>query len=283
MSMRRHAPASSAPKILSCKRLVGTLDPVPSIREHRPRDHPICSDCIGAGHPARSVPPFGREGRRSRHPTGADRDRGARKRWRDRVGYRPPSGARRGQPRVPHRGRMIERSVAVGDRVEAGRADARLEPDNELTALHPARAAVAAAAARLTQTRNAYSRQATLLQRGFTTRALYDEAAYASQTAQAEADAAQAQADTAENQLRFTELIADPAGVVVARGAEPGEVVAAGQMIVQIARQGGRDAVFDVPARLIRMVPGSPEIEVSLTAEPDIKTTRPRPRGGPSG
>ncbi|HEY9346810.1 MAG TPA: efflux RND transporter periplasmic adaptor subunit [Inquilinus sp.] len=169
-------------------------------------------------------------------------------------------------------GRMIERPVAVGDRVEAGQVIAKLDPDDELSALQSARAAVAAASARLTQTRNAYDRQATLLRRGFTTRALYDEATFAWRTAQADADAAQAQAETSENQLRFTELIADSAGVVVARGAEPGEVVGSGQMIVQIARQGGRDAVFDVPASLIRMVPGNPEIEVSLTAEPEIKT-----------
>ena len=40
-----------------------------------------------------------------------------------------------------------------------------------------------------------------------------------------------------------------PAASVTAIGAEPGEVVRAGQMIVKIARQGGRDAVFDVPAQ----------------------------------
>lgn len=275
MSMRRHgAPAPSAPKILSRKRLVGTSDSMPSVREHRnlaiTRSVAIVlalatlpaacrpSDEKAAGADIRPVRTVTVE----RGSDGEIVSVTGRLQAQDEVGLAFRIG-----------GRMIERSVAVGDRVEAGRVIARLEPDNELTALHSARAAVAAAAARLTQTRNAYSRQATLLQRGFTTRALYDEAAYAWQTAQAEADAAQAQVDTAENQLRFTELIADSAGVVVARGAEPGEVVAAGQIIVQVARQGGRDAVFDVPARLIRMVPGSPEIEVSLTAEPDIKTT----------
>ena len=38
---------------------------------------------------------------------------------------------------------------------------------------------------------------------------------------------------------------------MTAVGAEPGEVVQAGQMIVQVARQDGRDAVFDVPAQVI--------------------------------
>ena len=45
---------------------------------------------------------------------------------------------------------------------------------------------------------------------------------------------------------------------VTARGAEPGEVVQAGQMIVQIARQDGRDAVFDVPPQVKDRRPTDP-------------------------
>ena len=40
------------------------------------------------------------------------------------------------------------------------------------------------------------------------------------------------------------------AGVVTARGPEPGEMVSPGRMIIQVARDGARDAVFDVPARI---------------------------------
>ena len=45
----------------------------------------------------------------------------------------------------------------------------------------------------------------------------------------------------------------DPAlaGVVTARSVEPGEVVQPGQVIVQLARDDGRDAVFNVPARFL--------------------------------
>ena len=52
------------------------------------------------------------------------------------------------------------------------------------------------------------------------------------------------------DRVGYTTLTADGAGTVTARGAEPGEVVQAGQMIVRLARQGGRDAVFDVPAHV---------------------------------
>ena len=55
-------------------------------------------------------------------------------------------------------------------------------------------------------------------------------------------------------------------------GAEPGEVVQAGQMIVRLARQDGRDAVFDVPAQVIRNAPADPEVQVFLTEDPTVKT-----------
>ena len=62
----------------------------------------------------------------------------------------------------------------------------------------------------------------------------------------------------AADRVSYTILLADAAGSVTARGAEPGEVVQAGQMIVTIARKDGRDAVFDVPAQVLRSAPSDP-------------------------
>ena len=41
-------------------------------------------------------------------------------------------------------------------------------------------------------------------------------------------------------------------------------------MIVRLARQDGRDAVFDVPAQLLRSAPPDPQIMVSLTDDPKV-------------
>lgn len=62
-------------------------------------------------------------------------------------------------------GRMIERPINVGDRVQAGQLLARLEPHNELNALRSAKADLAAAQAKLTQVSNHFDRQETLLSR----------------------------------------------------------------------------------------------------------------------
>jgi RND family efflux transporter MFP subunit len=167
-------------------------------------------------------------------------------------------------------GRMIGRPVNVGDRVEAGQVLATLDPVNEQNALRSAQAALTAAEGQLVQSRNAYGRQEHLLRNGFTTRANYEQALQAMQTAQAQVDSAEAQLEIAQDRVAFTELKADVSGTITARGAEPGEVVQAGQMIVQLAHEGGRDAVFDVPAQVLRAAPADPIVTVRLTDDPSV-------------
>src|SRR5262249_23645181 len=58
--------------------------------------------------------------------------------------------------RIP--GRMTERSVNVGDRVEPGQVVAKLEPHDELNALRSAQAAVAAAQAQFAEANSNFER-----------------------------------------------------------------------------------------------------------------------------
>lgn len=167
-------------------------------------------------------------------------------------------------------GRMIERSVNVGDQVKAGQIVARLDPQNALNTLRSAQAAVAAAESQLVTAANTFDRQERLLVNGFTTQANHDAARTALQAAQSSLDDAEAQLKIATDNVSYTDLVADAPGTVTARGAEPGEVVQAGQMIVQLARQGGRDAVFDVPANILRTAPPDPLIRVALSDDPSV-------------
>lgn len=162
-------------------------------------------------------------------------------------------------------GRMIERLANVGDKVEAGQVIARLDPLNALNNQRAAQAALAAAQSQLVTASNTFDRQDSLLTRGFTTRANHDVARSNLQAAQSAVDNAEVQLRIAEDNVSYTELVADSAGTVTARGAEAGEVVQAGQMIVQIAREDGRDAVFDVSAQMLAAAPADAVIRVSLT------------------
>lgn len=170
-------------------------------------------------------------------------------------------------------GQLVERLVSVGDQVTAGQLVARLDAETQRNAVDAARANAAAAMARLVEARNTIARYEPMLERGFVARQQFDRAVESRNAAEAQLDAAEAQLRTAENQLSFTELVADAAGIVTARGAEPGEVVAAGQMVVQLAREGGRDAVFDFPARVKDGISADTVIEVLSSTNPNVRAT----------
>ena len=118
-----------------------------------------------------------------------------------------------------------------------------------------------------------FERQRQLLAKGHTPRARFDQAQKALQNARSQVDDTEARLEIARDRVSWTTLTADAEGTVTARGAEPGEVVQAGQMIVRLARQGGRDAVFDVPAQLLRSAPSDVEVTVRLTDDPTVTAT----------
>jgi len=168
-------------------------------------------------------------------------------------------------------GKLIERLVNIGDRVTAGQLVARLDPQNELNALRSAQADLVAANAELTQAQGTEERQRQLLQKGVTTRTQYEQAVQHFETARSRVHSAEARLRIAEDRRSYTELHADAPGAVIAKGAEPGEVIRAGQMIMQVAHEGAKDAIFDVPVQLMRA--GKPaEVEVYLADNPKIRT-----------
>jgi len=173
--------------------------------------------------------------------------------------------------RIP--GRLIERSVNVGDRVRPGQVLARLEQMNERNQLLSAQAALNAANADLVRARDEFARQKSLIDEGFTTRAALDAATAAFRAAEAQVKSATAQVAMAQDLVGFTVLTADAPGAVVARGAEPGEVVQAGRMIVRIALDGGVDAVFEVPPQVVRRAARTQQVTVALTDDPTVTTT----------
>jgi len=100
----------------------------------------------------------------------------------------------------------------------------------------------------------------------------YDVALRQLKTTKAQLDAMEARLKSAEEQLSYTELKSDATGVVTQKGAEVGEVVPAGKMVLQVAQQTGRDAVFDVPAQAIRdRLSLGAQGEVWLADNPNIK------------
>lgn len=170
-------------------------------------------------------------------------------------------------------GRLVERAVGVGDAVRPGQLIARLDPQNEESGLQVARAQLASARAQQVEARNNFARMRDLVAENAVARATFEQAEAMMKTADSAVEAAQSQVALAENRLSYTRLVSDVAGVVTAQGAEPGEVVGAGRMIVQVAKEGAREAVFDVPARVKDAAPARPAIVVTLVSDPKVTAT----------
>ena len=170
-------------------------------------------------------------------------------------------------------GRMLARRVNVGQELRPGDVSPNSTRNRSGMACGRRRPCLPPRRPRSTKPPTTSSASKTLVGKGWSTRVQYDAAEKTFQTAKASVDAASAQLHTAEDQLGYTQLVADAAGVVTATGAEAGEVVRAGQMIVTVAQHDGVDAVFDVPDSLMRQVTPDAPITVALTDDPKIQTT----------
>ena len=170
-------------------------------------------------------------------------------------------------------GRIIARRVDVGQEVQTNQLVAELDPQPMRDALRTEQATLAAAEAALQEATKNLERQRVLNKQGVASGHQLDTAERNFQTARAQVDADAAQVHDAESRLGYTQLRADAPGFVIATGAEAGEVVRAGQMIITVAQQGGVDAVFDVPATLIRQVSPDALITVTLSDDPNVRTT----------
>jgi RND family efflux transporter MFP subunit len=168
-------------------------------------------------------------------------------------------------------GQLIARTVEIGDRVRQGQLLARLDSQNEQSGLQAAQAQLVAAQVQLADARNNFTRMKNLIVDNAVSRASYDHSEALLRTAEAQVTAVRSQVELAQNRVNFTRLNADAAGVVTARGPEVGEVVAAGQMIVQIAQAGAVDAIFDVPAPVKDAASRTSAIWVSLVSDPGIR------------
>ncbi len=171
-------------------------------------------------------------------------------------------------------GRLTERLVDVGDTVEPGQLLARLDPTDEENGLRAAEASLVAAEGQLCEARIDYDRQRQLYERQIAARVAFERAEQLFITRQSAVDAAAAQVGIARRRLADTELYADAAGVITAVGAEPGEVVQAGRMIVEKSQDGGLDAVFDVAAGVLGREPARPGGH--RRADPDARASPPR-------
>jgi len=150
--------------------------------------------------------------------------------------------------RVP--GKILERLVDAGQSVKRGQALMRIDPVDLKLAMRAQAESVAAARAFARQTAEDEARYRDLVAGGAVSASAYDKVKAAAESAAAQLNAAEAQAEVARNESNYSVLFADADGVVVETLVEPGQVVAAGQVVVRVAHAGSREAVIELPETL---------------------------------
>lgn len=170
-------------------------------------------------------------------------------------------------------GKIVERNVDVGDRVEPGTVLARLDTADLALSLKSAEAALAGAQSQLAVAQSAYERAQKLFASGFTSRSILDDRKLALDQAKSSLDAARSARDQAVNQNAYSQLTSDIAGVVTSVNAEAGQVVAAGVPVVTVARDGDKEVAIAVPESEIRFFHEGDPLSVRYWADPALRQT----------
>ncbi|CAH2922962.1 MAG: CzcABC family efflux RND transporter, membrane fusion protein [uncultured Paraburkholderia sp.] len=138
-------------------------------------------------------------------------------------------------------GKIVERRVRLGDIVKNGQIVARLDPADAQKNAAGAQAQLAAAEHSYQYARQQLERDRAQAKENLIAPAQFE------QTTNAYASAAAQQAALAKDQLQYTTLVADHAGVITAEQADTGQNVSAGQAVYNLAWSGELDVVCDVP------------------------------------
>jgi RND family efflux transporter MFP subunit len=166
-------------------------------------------------------------------------------------------------------GKIMERKVDVGAQVKKGQLIARLDAAdvnlNAAAAMADVRSAEASHALAVAE----LERQRQLFARKFISASALDIREAELKTSAARLAQVKAQANVSGNQTRYANLIADRDGVVTMIRAEPGQVVEAGEAVVQIAILKETEVLVAVPeSRMAEVQPGFP-VTIKMWANPN--------------
>lgn len=144
-------------------------------------------------------------------------------------------------------GKIVERIVNVGDRVNVGDLLARIDATDYELAVRSATANLEAAERQVETVELVRDRAKQLLARKFASQAQFDQAVLSYNQAVATRDAAKSALSQAKNQVVYTNLVADRPGIVTAINADVGQVVGSGTPVATVAVEGEKEVQVAVP------------------------------------
>lgn len=144
-------------------------------------------------------------------------------------------------------GKVTERLVDIGDRVQPGDVVARIDPTDYKLAVDSAEASLAAAEKGVETAELANVRAHELFKKDAVPKQQMEQAQLAYDQAVSTRTAAAASLDQAKNQLSYADLKSDRDGIVTAISADRGQVVAAGTPVLTVVADDQKEVQIAVP------------------------------------
>jgi multidrug efflux system membrane fusion protein len=165
-------------------------------------------------------------------------------------------------------GKIVERTVRLGDVVRRGAVVARLDAADADKQAAAARAALDAAEHRLTFAQQTLDRDNAQFAQHLVAESALQQSQDAYSAARSARDQAADQSVVAGNTLKYHALVADHDGVVTSENADTGQYVAAGQAVYGLAWTGDIDINLDAAASDVARMPVGQPAEVAFSALP---------------
>ena len=165
-------------------------------------------------------------------------------------------------------GKIVARYVDVGARVRRGQALARLDPADVGLQAEAAKAQVAATETEYKFAQAEFERYQNLQREKFISASALDAKRNTLDANRAKYEQAKANLAVSQNQASYATLVASEDGVVTTVNAEPGQVVAAAQSVVRIAREDEREVAISVPENRIGELKSAQQLVAVLSANP---------------
>lgn len=165
-------------------------------------------------------------------------------------------------------GKVVKRLVQAGARVKEGDVLALLDERDLRLQKEQSEAELSAAKMALAQAAGDEHRTLTLHKDGWTAQAAVDRVRAVAEEARGRVQRAERAVELSRNSLAYATLHADSDGVVMQTLIEPGQVVAAGQTAIRIARAGEFEAAVSLPEDFAASA-GEGEATVTLWSKPD--------------
>ena len=168
-------------------------------------------------------------------------------------------------------GKIVSRSVNLGDRVTAGQVLMQIDPKDITQTVNASNAALNAAQSQYELAAKNAERYRELYNSGAVSKITVEQYENTANAALASVQQAQAQLTGNNHQLEYTQLIADHDGVIAAINGEIGMVVAAGTSMITLVQDGQREIQIFVPEnQLGNIYPGQP-VQVDFWALNNVK------------